>query len=235
METNYLLLSIGTATFGFVIWFLLSASLRLPKTFQIQFDINGPFINRIFRRRILMFILYAMIPYLLIVVWNVLGNVTTPDLGINFGWNSKATFWVLILVPVAVIYNLFASKSDSNLTEFPEIRVTRWTIRIFILSALTWAFQVFAMEFLYRGLLLQSLRAHGLSDLIAIILSTGVYTMSHYFKQNLITILSIPYGLLACYIVIDTSSLLPVIIIHLANALCNEWFSIWRHPEIRTS
>jgi len=232
MNTNYLLLSVSTATFGFLIWFAMSASLRLPKMFQIQFDINRPYMNRFLRRRILMFILYVLVPYVLIYDFNILGVTTLSELDINFFWNQRSTLWVVILVPVVIIVNFFISKTTPNLSEFPEIRLTRWTLKLYLLSAITWAFQIFAQEFLYRGMLLQSLRMCGLSDMMAIIISTGVYALTQYFQRSLVSITNILYGLLACYIVIDTNSLLPVFVIHLANALFAEWFAIWRHPEI---
>lgn len=235
MNTTFLLLAAATATFGFLIWYASSASLRLPTMFQVQFDINRPFTNRFLRRRILMFLLYAAIPYILIANFHVLGNATLNDLGIHFTWNSRSTFWVLVLIPVIIVLNLFVSKSRENLSEFPEIRVTRWTWKILLMSAITWVFHALAVEFLFRGLLLQALRLNGLPDIMAIVASTGVYALTHYFRRSQVIIMSIIYGLLAGYIVIDTGSLLPVIVLHLAQALVIEWFSIWRHPEISTT
>ncbi len=235
MEFKYLFLSIATATFGFMIWYALSASLRLPNTFQIQYDINGPYVLRIYVRRTFMFICYALIPYLLIRVWHVLGNVTWADLGIGFAWTNHVTVWIAGLTPVIVIYNLITARKDANLVDYPEIRVSMWSKKILVLSAVTWGLQVFAMEFLFRGLLLQALRLNGVSDLFAVIICTGLYAMTHYFKQNRISVFSIPYGLLACYIVISTGSLFPVIVIHLLNALINEWLSVHNHPEINLS
>ena len=191
--------------------------------------------NRFLRRRILMFILYVLVPYVLIYDFNILGVTTLSELDINFFWNQRSTLWVVILVPVVIIVNFFISKTTPNLSEFPEIRLTRWTLKLYLLSAITWAFQIFALEFLYRGMLLQSMRMCGLSDMMAIIISTGVYALTQYFQRSLVSIINILYGLLACYIVIDTNSLLPVFVIHLANALFAEWFAIWRHPEIGTA
>ena len=233
METKYLLLSAGTATFGFLIWYAMSASLRLTKTFQIQFDINTPFVNRFLRRRLLMFLLYVIVPLLFIFKWKVLGHVSLEDVGIRFSWNNQATLWFAILIPVALIYNVLSGSKEFNLVEYPEIRVTRWTPKLLVLSGLTWCLQIFALELLYRGFLLQSVLAFTQNEMIAIIISTGVYALSQYFRRNRISVFSIPYGALACYIVLQTGSLLPVMFIHLANALFNEWISIKKHPEIK--
>lgn len=235
MEFKYLFLSAATATFGFMIWYALSASLRLPNSFQIQYDINAPYVFRIYVRRTFMFICYALIPILLIRKWHVLGNVSWQDLGISFAWTNDSTVWVAGLAPVIIIYNFITMRKDANLVENPEIRVSQWSRKILFLSAITWILQVFAMEFLFRGILLQSLRLNGVSDLFAVIICTGFYAMTHYFKQNRISVYSIPYGFLACYIVILTGSIFPVIIIHLINVFSIEWFSLRNHPEINLS
>ena len=234
MKTDYLLLAVLTATFGFILWYYASATLRLPRTYQIQFDINVPFMNRYLRSRDLMFVLFALVPYVLIAVWKVIGDVTLTDLGISFIWNGRSSLWITVSIPLIVLYNLFTGKSDANLTEYPEIRVTRWTARVLLLSACTWALQIFALEFLFRGLLLQSIGNY-VGTPISILLCTGIYSLTQYFRSNRDFLFSIPYSLLACYIVIDADSLLPVMVIHLADALSKEWFSVWRHPEIRTA
>ncbi len=233
MITNYLPFSLALATFGFLIWYAASASLRLPKTFQIQFDISHPYVNRIYRRRILLFLLYVVLPVALIYKWGIPDYVTLYDLNIHFLWNREAMIVTIILLPVVLIYHLLTASSDQNLTEFPEIRVTRWTKQLFILSTLTWCLQIIALEFMFRGLVLQSLYMSGLSELTSALICTGIYALIHYFKQNRVAIFSIFYGFAACLIVFYTSSLLPVIIIHLSNAMFNEWISVKKHPEIR--
>ena len=235
METNYLLLAMATATFGFIIWYALSASIKLPKYFQIHYDINGPYINRIFRRRLLLFLIYVFIPYLLISEFGILGHVTFADLEIHFVWKSKVMIWLVILVPIALVYNLIICKKDFNLNEYPEIRVTIWTPKIFALSAITWIMQAFAIEFLFRGLLLQSLMKYGFSAIYGVFISAAIYAMTNYFRQGRASWFSILFGLLAAYIVVDTQSIWPVIIIHICYALFNEWLSVRSHPEIRIS
>ena len=233
MITNYLPFSLAFATFGFIIWYAVSASFRLSKTFQIQFDICHPYANRIYRRRMLLFVLYVVLPLLLIFKWKVLGNVTMADLGIFFSWNLLSLIVTLILVTIALVYHLVTASGNTNLTEYPEIRLTRWTLQLFLLSAFTWCLQIFALEFMFRGLVLQSLLLSGVSEIASVLICTGLYSLTHYFKNNRVAVFSVFYGFAACYIVIYTSSILPVVIIHLFNALFSEWISVRKHPEIR--
>lgn len=233
MIPNYLPFAMAFATFGFIIWYAASASIRLPKTFQIQFDISHPYVNRIYRRRLLLFFLYVVLPLLLIFKWKVFGDVTLADLGILFSWNQQALIITLILVPTTLVYHLFTASGSTNLTEYPEIRLTRWTLQLFLLSAFTWCLQIFALEFMFRGLVLHSLLSGGFSEIASVLICTGVYSLTHYFKHNRVAVFSVFYGFAACYIVMYTSSILPVMIIHLSNALFNEWISVRKHPEIR--
>ncbi|MDZ7606187.1 MAG: CPBP family intramembrane glutamic endopeptidase [Cyclobacteriaceae bacterium] len=234
MNTTLLLLTTGFAMFGFLSWYALSATLRHQKSFQIQFDICTPYVNRFYRRRIMLFILYTILPFLAIFRWQWAGPISPEALGISFAWTPSALYWVMGSLVVAFAYNLLYAGRDFNLTEFPEIRITRWSPGILSLSALTKALQVFSIEYMFRGLVLGSLLYAGYSDLASIILSAGLYALTNYYKTNRYALFSVIYGLMAAYIAIQTGSLLSVLIIHLAFSLINEWFSIRRHPEMKT-
>ncbi len=228
-----LLLTTGFAMFGFLIWYALSATLRHRKSFQIQFDICSPYVNRFYRRRLMIFILYAVLPFLAIFRWQWSGEISSEELGISFAWTSSALYWVIGSLVVALVYHLLYAGRDFNLTEFPEIRITRWSPGILVLSSLTKALQVFSVEFMFRGLVLGSLLYAGYSDVASIIISAGLYALTNYYKTNRYALFSVFYGLLSAYITILTGSLLSVLIIHLAFSLFNEWISIHRHPEMR--
>lgn len=234
MEAKLLIFSIIAATFGFVLWFTLSPSLRLPKSFQVHFDVNYTYANRVIGRRILGFLIFCLLPLLLLLKWEILGPMEFSDLNIHFGWNRRATFWTLSLLPLILFFGWSNTKRDFTLAEYPEIRVTRWTPWLLITNALSWILYLFALEFLYRGLLLQSLLMV-LDKWGAIMACAGIYIMIHYYKRNMVSLFSIPYGVLAAYITIDTGSILPVIVLHIANAFITEGFSIARHPEIKVA
>jgi len=234
MKTTLLLLTTGFAMFGFLIWYALSATLRLRKSFQIQFDICSPFVNRFYRRRIMLFILYTLLPCLAIFRWQWAGPILPEELGISFAWTPQALYWVIGALIVALAYNLLYAGREFNLTEFPEIRITHWSPGIILLSALTKTLQVFSIEFMFRGLVLGALLYAGFSNIASIIISTGLYALTNYYKTNRYALFSLVYGLFAAYITILTGSLLSVLIIHLAFSLINEWFSIRKHPEMKT-
>lgn len=243
MELHYLLLSVSTATFGFILWFMMSSSLTLPHRYQVMFDANKSFANRVLRRRLIGFSIYALLPIILIFWCDLLGDVSLDQLGISFSMNKLG--WVIIgggLLLQLILYR-FTTRLDSNLAKFPEIRLRFWTPWLMIKSILTWILYLAAMEFLYRGLLFQSLAqvleiAQGaikpggvLNIWIPVLICAGIYALTHYFKRDAVSYFAIAWGVLACFIVHWTGSLLPVIILHITNALVVEFYSIRNHQE----
>lgn len=241
MEIAYLMLSLLLATFGFRLWYFLSPSLRLPKSYQIQYDINTSYFYRIIRRRLAGFILYGALPYWLIFHKKVLGEVSLADLGFSFSWNADVSFWVAVLIPVGLFFTWRNFRYRSTLVNYPEIRLTIWTPMMLVVSAICWVLFLVGMEFLFRGLVLHSLVQAGegvyatpwLQLWGPIVIATGLYAMIHYFKNDRVSWVCIIYGLGLGYVTLKTGSLLPTIILHITSGFFTEWFAIWRHPEIK--
>ncbi|MCB0628819.1 MAG: CPBP family intramembrane glutamic endopeptidase [Saprospiraceae bacterium] len=234
MAVSFLIFSVIAATLGFLIWYaLFSLSLRLPKSFQVQFDINPSYFNRILRRRLTGFIVYGLLPYLLLFHWQILGDPSAAGLHISFAWNRDVTRWMLILMPLVILFNWLSARKRNTLVEYPEIRVTIWTPHLLFLSALFWILYLVGMEFMFRGLILQSAYLETGNIWWSILISTGLYAMIHYFKNNRISLLSVPFGAITAYVTLDCGSLLPTIFVHVVGGLLTEWIAIRKHPELK--
>lgn len=233
MEVKYLIFALVCATLGFLVWYIISQSLRLPKSIQIQFDINKSYFSRILRRRLLGFILYAVIPLLLLFWVKVIDGFRWENLGISFAWNGKVMLWLAILLPLTLFFNWLSSRSRNSLVEYPEIRVAIWTPWLAFKSAFFWILYLVGLEFLFRGMVLQA--SYGVFEKIfpAVLVSAGLYSMIHYWKLNGITYFSFPYGLILGWATLDSGSLLPTILVHIIGGLATEWMAIYKHPEIR--
>jgi membrane protease YdiL (CAAX protease family) len=231
MEDKFLILTLLTASLGFIIWYMLSTSLLLPVRFQVLYDANPPYVNRIFRRRILGAVIYGLIPLYIIKCTGLLNRPLLSDLNIYFHWNHKVSLWLMVIVPIVLIVNFITTKKSSNLEQFPEVRVRFWRPGIFVWSTIWWLLYLIAYEFFYRGLLFQSLRFH-LPDALAILACTAMYALTHYFRRNRVSFFSIFYGALACYMVLDTGSIIPGLMLNIITALSIEWLSIRHHPEM---
>jgi membrane protease YdiL (CAAX protease family) len=97
---------------------------------------------------------------------------------------------------------------------------------------MAWILYLAAYEFMYRGFFL--FIAESYTEMwIAIGLNVVVYAMAHIPKGLKETLGSVPFGLLICYIVLTTGSILVPYVLHVVMALSNEWFSFRAHPDMR--
>lgn len=197
-----------------------------------MYDANPPYVNRIFRRRVLGVFIYALIPLFIIRYTKWIGKPTLADLNISFHWDKQVAMYTLAGVVIVSLFSLISTPRHSSLEQYPEVRVRFWRPNILFFSALWWILYLAAFEFFYRGLLFQSLRLVLDNDVVAIAASTALYSLSHYFKLNRVTIASIIYGAVACYVVLITGSLWPPIITHIVLSLSVEWLSIKHHFEM---
>lgn len=232
MESKLLFLTLAIASVGFTVWYYLASSLRLPVRYQIMYDANPPYVNRIFRRRLNGFLIYAVIPIFIISCTNYVGRPSLLDLGISFNWNSEVMIYSLGGVVLSLLIAFFTTPRQTSLEQYPEVRVRFWRANILILSSLWWILFVAASEFFYHGLLLQAFRMNLHEDWISIAAVSGIYALTHYFRLNRLTFFSFIYSVGACLIVIHTGSLWPVIIFHITLTLFIEWLSIMHHREM---
>jgi len=230
MKDALLILTMTTASIGFILWYTIASSLRLPVRYQIMYDANPPYVTRIMRRRILTVIFLAGVPLLFIFCTHLIERPSWHELNISFAWNKISWYAVgVMIIATPILYRI--TKAHANLEQYPEIRVRFWRPRILIWSAVTWILHVVATEFFYRGLLFQSLLFK--LDLVhAIVISAALYSLTHYFRRNRMTLAGILWGVLSCWLTYHAGSLMPSIIIHLGFCLLVEWFSIKHHMEM---
>ncbi len=232
MENALLILTLSIASIGFILWYWISSSLRLPVRYQIMYDANPPYVYRILRRRILGLFIYALIPLFIIFCTNWIQRPSFAELNISFHWNKEVAIYTFAGLVTVLFVSMLTTPRHSSLEQFPEVRVRFWRPNILVMSALSWIVYIAAFEFFYRGLLFQSLLFALENDVLAIAACTALYALSHYFKLNRITVTSIIYGALSCWIVLQTGSLIPVMVAHIALTLFVEWLSIRHHREM---
>jgi membrane protease YdiL (CAAX protease family) len=231
MENALLILTLSTASVGFMIWYALSSSLRLPFRYQIMYDANPPYVNRVLRRRTLAALLFAGIPMVVIFLTNLIGRPSWHDLNISYRWSGEVAIYAGIGSALVLLYSLVYARTEINLTIYPEVRVRFWRPNLLIWSTVTWMLYIMAVEFFYRGLLFQSL-LNILDPVPAIAASGALYSLIHYFRLNRLTIASVVWSVTSCLLVLHTDSLWPSVIIHLTLCLSLEWLSIRHHKEM---
>ncbi|MEO5906259.1 MAG: CPBP family intramembrane glutamic endopeptidase [Saprospiraceae bacterium] len=231
-EQAFLLMTLSVATIGFSIWYNLSSSLRLPVRYQVMYDSNPPYVQRIFRRRMYGLIIYALIPLYIISCTKWLKGFSLNEIQL-FNWSNNAGMYTLIGVAIMVFASFTTAPRQTSLEQYPDVRIRFWEPRILILSSIWWILYIAAFEFFYRGLLLQSFLINFNGNVpLAIAASTSLYCLSQYFRRNRVSFFTIIYGIVACYITLKTESIFPTIITHLTLSLLMEWLSILHHREM---
>ena len=136
--------------------------------------------------------------------------------------------WILALSAIIIPLNYFNSKTPENLSQYPQIRNSEWSVSLLVLSALSWIAYLLAYEFLFRGFLLFSSVAL-LGIWPAIFINTGIYSLVHIPKGSKETLGAIPFGIFLSYLAIQTGSFWIAFFAHVVLALSNEWFSLAAH------
>lgn len=231
MENSLLVLCLVVASLGFILWHAFATSLRLPSRYQVMYDNNPPYVKRVLRRRTFGTIIYAMVPLIIIRWTDWVGRPSLHDLTISFQINNEVLIYTGIGIVLVIVISLLTTRTQSSLEVYPEVRVRFWRPNILFLSALTWTIYIVSVEFFYRGLLLQTLLLH-LDRVPVIAACAAFFGLTHYFRLNRMTIVSIVWGVVSCMIVLQTGSLIPVIVIHISISLVTEWLSIKYHMEM---
>ncbi len=115
---------------------------------------------------------------------------------------------------------------------YPQMRVNKWTIRMLIISALSWMVYLAAYEFMFRGFFLFAIY-ETLGTTAAIVITTSIYSLVHVPKGAKEAVGAIPLGILLGYLSLITGNILIAYVVHVSMALTNEWFSLRAHPDMK--
>ncbi|MFP4470563.1 MAG: CPBP family intramembrane glutamic endopeptidase [Bacteroidales bacterium] len=156
----------------------------------------------------------------------------SPD---RFGLSADSLLlywpWLLVSIGAPVFVNYFLANNPSNLRQYPQMRVNRWTTGRFLLNATGWTMYLLAYEFLFRGLLLFSTyEVFGIWTAIAI--NVTIYSLAHLPKGSGETLGAIPFGIILCLLTLYTGTLFFAFFMHLALALSNDFWAIRYNPEM---
>lgn len=139
--------------------------------------------------------------------------------------------WTVLASLFFVTLNVFNSKSAALRKSYPELRLAKWGVGSITLAASGWLLYLAGYEYLFRGVLLLSCY-HYLGYWPAIVINLALYSTLHLPKGMKEAVAAIPFGLLLCYLTIESQSILPAVILHAVQAVSCEIFCIWRNPDM---
>lgn len=151
-----------------------------------------------------------------------------------FGLSSAGVtgLWVVILVPVAILINSFATRKQSTLDQYPQVREKIWTNRLLVVDLLCWALYLLGYESFFRGVLLFGLLPF-LSPWAVIMINVMAYSFTHIPKGSSEAFGAIFLGTLLCLISLTTGNFWAAFFAHLALAWSNELFSLKNQPGMK--
>ncbi|MDO9256386.1 MAG: CPBP family intramembrane metalloprotease [Bacteroidales bacterium] len=215
--------AILVASLGFIFYYYFPDSTFIQKMLK---SAKGES-HYVFFQRFLGVFIFGIIP-LLVIVFS--GTSNLADFGL-IAPVPETYFWTIILSAAIVAMNYFNSGTPANLSVYPQIRKEVWSIKLIILSLLSWIAYLLSYEFLFRGFLFfASVRLLGLWPATAI--NIAVYALVHVPKGIRETVGAIPLGILLCYLTFRTGSIWIAVFTHIVMAVSNEWFSLRAHPQM---
>lgn len=192
---------------------------------------NSMIAKHFLARKIIGFVLLGILPALL--VWFCFG-VKTLQIKIISGNSSNLWAWLIGVTILLVVINLFNAKNADLRAMYPEMRLQQWNICSLTIAAGGWILYLTGYEYLFRGILFfNCITAFGIWP--AITINLMLYSTLHLYKGLKEAIAAIPFGLLLCYITIESNSILPAILIHSVQAISAEISCIYRNKEMKFS
>lgn len=216
------ILSISVLTLSFLTYHFLTQSQSLKGVFISEWGDERTKIYWIYFQRLLGFGLYGLIPLVIVLV----SKLEISSLGVISNLSKEVVIWSVGLSIVVILMNFFATKSRDNLAMYPQIRSKNWPNSLIVKSGLTWVAYLIAYEFLFRGYLLFSWEWEA-GAALAIAVNIALYALVHVPKGIKEAFGAIPLGIVLCLLTLKTGSIWIAIIVHVAMALSNEWFSIY--------
>jgi hypothetical protein len=136
-------------------------------------------------------------------------GMSIADVGLNFSLHDIDWKWLAIAASLILIMAFVQRRQNRMLWEYPVIRAKRWSWALVLVSALSWALYLLAFETFFRGVFFL-----GMNQLVQI-KPVLVFAFAMYL------------------IVHATGSIFTAVLIHIFNAWIFEWFTLYKHPEIK--
>lgn len=167
------------------------------------------------------FIGYFLIP--LFVIWFLLKE-KAGDYYLSFRKSQVPFGLTLFLYAVMAPFVLFVAFTDSFQSTYPFYHQADRSSFDLTLWLFIYGLQFFALEFFYRGFLIEGLRHR--FGIYSILISTIPYVMIHFGKPMAETLGSIIAGIVLGGIAYHYRSVWPAVVIHIAIAVSMDLFSL---------
>lgn len=218
------------STVLFVMYWFLAKSEIIKQKFFTKYTFDEAARKHIFFTKYLGFFLLGIVP--LIFAMCILGK-DLKSMGLWFNGNTTvfSIIWIVVLAIIIIPLTYYAAKRPSNLLNYPQIRAKIWTRKTFFINLLGWSIYLFGYELFFRGVFLFTL-VDELGIPFAISVNVMFYTLSHIPKGLGETLGALPFGLLLCFLTIQSATIWIAYFSHLILAFTNCLTALAYHKEI---
>ena len=221
--------AVGVATLCFLLYWFVAYSESYRRFLSVYTPAERVDVFLPFYQKGLGILLIGIIP--MAVLWTYSADFF-KDYGIMPPENLKATFlWIISFGVLLAVIPFFSSRKQEMQAMYPQVRIHRWSAKLFTVNALVWAVYLYAYEFLFRSFLLCSLLM-SLETAPAIVITTAISVATHMPKGAVETFGTIPFSIMLCMAMVSTGSIWAGFIIHLALALSNDFWALFFNPEM---
>jgi membrane protease YdiL (CAAX protease family) len=210
-------------------YYFLINSKSVTLLFSSRYSGQTFYLKKILFSKLAGFIFFAVVPFFII---SLFFSFETSDYGVSISKIVENWYWFFGLPTVIFIISYFSAKNSDIYNIYPQMRFKTWSCTNLLLSTMGWSLYLIAYEFLFRGVLLLScVEAFGVWPAIAI--NVAIYSAIHLTNGKKETIGAIPFGLIACLLMLSTGSIVIPIVMHISLSVSTEIFAIKNNPEMQ--
>lgn len=217
-----------TMVFYYIFYFLVTTK-KTDLLFSKRWSDDSYYINSVLYNRFSGFIFLGIIPGILFFL---LGILDFSELGVSFHRIANNWYWITGLPIMIIFINFFTARNPIVYRQYPQMRISKWNSALFFINALGWTFYLIGYEFLFRGAML-IVCTHAFGPWPAIAINISIYSAIHLTQGIKEAIGAIPFGFIVCLLMLNTGTIIIPIVLHLAQSLSNDYFSIRHNPEMK--
>ena len=140
------------------------------------------------------------------------------------GWMAGGSLLVLGI-------NLLQGRRPAHYGVYPLIRYKKWTPGLLAVSLITSSLFIIGYEFMFRGFLLFAL-VPVTGVWLAVAINVLIYALAHIHKGLGETIGSVPFGILLCWITLESGNFWAIMVIHLTLSLSADLVALKANPQM---
>jgi membrane protease YdiL (CAAX protease family) len=223
------LIAVATLTVGILLYLYLYLSPSVTSGFKSRYGELQGNVAWVVLTKLAGFTLLGVIPALIVVF---VFQQPLEQYGAGFSWSPFVIGWMVGGSILVLIINILHGRRAAHYGVYPLMRYEEWNTGRLLLSLVTSSLFIIGYEFMFRGFLLFAL-IPVTGVWLAVAINILIYSLAHIHKGLGETIGSIPFGILLCWITLESGNLWAITVIHLTLSLSSDLIALRANPDMR--